>query len=147
MWYPRRLGVPFGAVCADVVESLNAILKGAYDDNSGGGGGMPVATQPELEADIFLQVLDSKLLKFDLRLCKYGTPHTAQCTVGKLVATRIPPPSPLAFPAQALFPPCHGRVGNAKDVVSHVGSQHWSRGVLCLRTLACVFRLIFAVCE
>ena len=33
------LGVGLGAVCADVVESLNAILKRAYNDHSGGGGG------------------------------------------------------------------------------------------------------------
>ena len=35
----RRLGVGLGAVCADVVESLNAILKRAYNDPSGRGGG------------------------------------------------------------------------------------------------------------
>ena len=36
-----RLGVGLGAVCADVVESLNAILKRAYNDHTsrGGGGG------------------------------------------------------------------------------------------------------------
>ena len=34
-----RLGVGLGAVCADVVESLNAILKRAYNDHSGRGGG------------------------------------------------------------------------------------------------------------
>ena len=38
----RRLGVGLGAVCADVVESLNAILKRAYNDHSGQGGvGVP----------------------------------------------------------------------------------------------------------
>ena len=35
----RRLGVGLGAVCADVVESLNAILKRAHNDQSGRGGG------------------------------------------------------------------------------------------------------------
>ena len=36
-----RLGVGLGAVCANVVESLNAILKRAYNDHTarGGGGG------------------------------------------------------------------------------------------------------------
>ena len=36
-----ELGVGLGAVCAQVVESLNAILKRAYDDHTarGGGGG------------------------------------------------------------------------------------------------------------
>ena len=42
------LGVVVGAVCADVVESLNDILKRAYSDHSGRrGGGMPGATQLE----------------------------------------------------------------------------------------------------
>ena len=35
----RRLGVGLGAVCADVVESLSAILKRAYNDHSGREGG------------------------------------------------------------------------------------------------------------
>ena len=35
----RRLGVGLGAMCTHVVESLNAILKGAYNDHSGRGGG------------------------------------------------------------------------------------------------------------
>ena len=35
----HRLGVGLGAMCADVVESLNAILKRAYNDHSGRGGG------------------------------------------------------------------------------------------------------------
>ena len=47
-----RLGVGFGAVGADVVISLNAILKRAYNDHTarGGGGGMPGATSLEREA-------------------------------------------------------------------------------------------------
>ena len=35
----RHFGVGLGAVCADVVGSLNAILKRAYNDHSGWGGG------------------------------------------------------------------------------------------------------------
>ena len=34
-----RLGVGLGAVCADVVESLNAILKRAYNNHTARGGG------------------------------------------------------------------------------------------------------------
>ena len=48
----RRLGFGLGAVCADVVERLNAILKRAYNDHSGRGGGcrgMPGVTQLERE--------------------------------------------------------------------------------------------------
>ena len=57
----RRLGVGLGAVCADVVESLNAILKRAYNDHSGRGGGggrMPGATQLEREGEVVSQVWD-----------------------------------------------------------------------------------------
>ena len=38
------LGVGLGALCADVVESLNAILTRAYNDHTAGPGGMPGAT-------------------------------------------------------------------------------------------------------
>ena len=71
-----RLGVRLGAVCADVVESLKAILKRAYNDHSGrdGEGGMPAATQPEREAEVISQVWEWWLLKFDLPLRNYGTP-------------------------------------------------------------------------
>ena len=40
-------------VCADVVEGLNTILKRAYKDHTGGGGGG--ATQVELEAQVVFQ--------------------------------------------------------------------------------------------
>ena len=46
----RGLGVGLGALCADVVESLNAIL------NPGGGGGMPGTTQLEREGEVVSQV-------------------------------------------------------------------------------------------
>ena len=76
----RRLAVWLGAVCAYVVESLNAILKRAYNDHSGrGGGGMPGATQLEREAEVVSQVWEWWFLKFDLPLRNYGTPHTAPC--------------------------------------------------------------------
>ena len=84
----RCLGVGLGAVCADVVESLNAILKRAYNDHSGrGGGGMPGATQVEREGEVVSQVLEWWFLKFDRPLRNYGSPHTAPCTMAKLMAT------------------------------------------------------------
>ena len=82
-------------------------------------------------------------LKFDLPLRNYGTPHTAPCTMAKLMATHSPPPSTLASPPLALFSPCHGRLGHAKDVGRHVQSEQRSPGVVCLCTLACVYELIF----
>ena len=50
-----RLGVGLGAVCADVVEGLNAILKWAYNDHTACGGGMPGATALERGAEVVLQ--------------------------------------------------------------------------------------------
>ena len=72
----RRLGVGLGAVCADVVESLNTILKRAYNDHSGRGGrgGVPGATQIEREGEVVSQVWEWWFLKFDLPLRNYGTP-------------------------------------------------------------------------
>ena len=101
---------------------------------------MPGATQVEREAEVGSQVWEWWFLEFDLPLRNSGTPHTAPFTMAKLLATRSPPPSTLDSPPPALFSPCRGRVGNAKDVVRHVGSQQSSPGVFCLCTLACVFR-------
>ena len=50
-----RLGIRLRAVCADVVESLNAILKLAYNDHTARGGGMTGATALEREAEVVLQ--------------------------------------------------------------------------------------------
>ena len=62
-----RLGVGLGAVCADVVESLNAILKRAYNDHTArGGGGMPGATALQREGEVVLQAWEWWFLKFDL---------------------------------------------------------------------------------
>ena len=140
----RRLGVGLGGVFANVVETLNSILKRTYNDHSGRGGGKPGATQLEREAEAVSQVWEWWFFKFDLSLRNYGAPHTAPCTMAKLIATRSPPPSTLASPPPALFSPCHGGVGNAKHVVRHASSQQLSLGVFCFRTLAWVFRLIFA---
>ena len=132
----RRLGIGLGAVCADVVESLNAILKRAYNDHSGrGGGGMPGATELEREVEVVSQVWEWWFLKVDLPLRTYGTLHTAPCTMAKLMATRSPPPCTLASLPPALFSPCHGRLGNAKDDGRHVQIQQCSLGVSCLCTI------------
>ena len=105
---------------------------------------MPGATQLEREGEAVPQVWDWWFFKIHLPLRNYGTPPTAPCTMAKLMPTRSPPPSTLASPPPALFSPCQGRVGNAKDVVRHVGSQQSRTGVFFLCTLACVFQLIFA---
>ena len=98
---------------------------------------MPGATQLKREGEVVSQVWEWWFLKFDLPLRNYGTPHTAPCTMAKAMATRSAPPSTLASPPPALFSPCHGRLGHAKDVGRHVQSQQRSPGVYCLCTLAC----------
>ena len=50
-----HLEVGLGAVCADVVESLNAILKRTFNDHMAGGG-MPGAISVQREAELVLQV-------------------------------------------------------------------------------------------
>ena len=63
---PVQLG--FGVVCADVVESLNALLKGAYKDHTARGGGMPGASALQREAEVVLQASEWWFLKFGLPL-------------------------------------------------------------------------------
>ena len=65
-----QLGVGLGAVCADVVESLNAILKRAYNDHTAcrGGGGVPGATALQREGKVVLQGWEWWFLKFNLPL-------------------------------------------------------------------------------
>ena len=97
----RRLGVGLGAVCGDVVDTLKAILKRAYNDHSGRG--MPGATELEREAEVVSQVWEWWFLKFDLPLRNYGTPHTAPFTMAKIMATRSPRPPPLLPLRQLCF--------------------------------------------
>ena len=50
-----ELGVCLGAVCDDVVENLNAILKWAYDDHKARGeGGMAGAVAVQREGEVVL---------------------------------------------------------------------------------------------
>ena len=103
-----RLGVGLGAVCADVVESLNAILKRTYNDHTARRGGMPGATALEREAEVVLQVWKWCFSTFDLPLQHHGAPHTAPCTMAKLMATQSPPSSSFSSPPLALVSPIHG---------------------------------------
>ena len=54
-----------------------------------GGRGMPGATKLEWEGEVVSQVWEWCFLKFDLPLRNYGTPHTARCTMAKLMATHF----------------------------------------------------------
>ena len=102
-----RLGVGLGAVCADVVESLNAILKRAYNDQTARGGGMPGAAASEWEAEVVLQAWEWWFSNFDLPLPHHGAPHTAPCTMAKLMATQSPPHSSFSSAPLALVSPIH----------------------------------------
>ena len=98
-----RLGVGLGAVCADVVESLNAIWKRVYNDHTArGGGGGPAATSLEREVEVVLQVWEWWFLKIDLPLRTLGTPHVAPCTMATLIPTHSPPPMSLSLAPPAL---------------------------------------------
>ena len=104
-----RLGVGLGAVCADVVETLNAILKRAYDDlTARAGGRLPGAPALEREAEVVLQAWEWWSLKFDLPLQHHGAPHTASCTMAKLMSSQSPPASSFSSPPLALVSPIHG---------------------------------------
>ena len=97
-----------GGGCADVVESLDAILERAYNDHTAGGGGMPGATSVEREAEVVLQVWEWWFVKFDLPLGTLGTPHVAPCTMAKLMCNHGPLPMSLSFAPLALVSPIHG---------------------------------------
>ena len=98
-----------GAVCADVVESLNAILNWAYNHHTArGGGGVPGATSLEREAEVVLQVWEWWFLKLDLPLTTQGTPLVATCTMATLMSSHSPPPMSLSLAPPALVSPIHG---------------------------------------
>ena len=103
-----RLAVGFGAMCAHVVESLNAILKRAYNDHTARGGGVPGATALRPEGEVVLQAREWWFLKFDLPLQPHGAPHTAPCTMAKLMTTQSSPPSNFSLPPRALVSPPRG---------------------------------------
>ena len=62
-----RLGVGLGMVCADVVESLNAILKRANNDHTARGGRMPGATALQREGEVVLYAWEWWFLNFDFQ--------------------------------------------------------------------------------
>ena len=103
-----RLGVGLGAVSAHVVEILNAILKRAYNDHTSRGGGMLEATALEREAEVVWQAWECWFSKFDLPLQHHEAPHTAPCTMAKLMATKSTPPSSFLSPPLAVVSPIRG---------------------------------------
>ena len=66
------------------------------------------ATSLERDVEVVLQFWEWWFLKFDLSLQHYGTPHTARCTMAKLMATQSPPSSTLLSRPPALVSPIHG---------------------------------------
>ena len=87
-----RLGVGLSAVCANVVQSLNAILNRAYKDHTPrGGGGMPGATALHQQGSWSCMLGGGGFEKFDLSLQHHGAPHTA----GVLWRNSWPPEAPV----------------------------------------------------
>ena len=100
----RRFGVGLGAVCADVVESLNTILKRAFNDHSGRGGGVLGATELEREGEVVSQVWEWWFLNLTSRYATTGPPippHAPWPNSWPPVAPRPPPLLPLR---QLCFP-------------------------------------------
>ena len=95
-----HLGVGLGAVCADVVESLNATFKRAYNNHT--------AASLEREAQVALQLCEWWFLKCDIPLTTQGTPHVAPCTMATLMSNHSTPPMSLSFAPPALVSPIHG---------------------------------------
>ena len=91
----RRSGVGLGAVCADALRASTPSLSAHTMTTRAGGGGIPGATELEPEGGVVSQVWEWWFLKFDLPLRTYGTPHTAPCTMAKLIAPGPPPLLPL----------------------------------------------------
>ena len=134
-----RLGVGLGAVCPDVVESLNGILKRAYNDHTArGGGGMPGATSLEREAEVVLEVWEWWFLKFDLPLRTLGTPHVAPCAMATLMSNHSPPPMSLSLAPPALVSPIHRSMDPAAmEALVEKTMQNMTDKVVC--ACACVF--------
>ena len=132
-----RLGVRFGAVCANVVESLSAILKRAYHKHTGRvGGGVLGATALERDGKVVLQAWAWWFLKCDLPLQHHGATYTAPCTMAKLMATKSPPPSFFSSCPQALVSPPHGPRNVEAPLGAHVESPSKSPGMLVVLVVA-----------
>ena len=153
------LGVGLGAVCVDVVESLNAILKRAYNNHAPrGGGGISGAISLEKEAEVVSQVLKWWFLKFDLplRILKFdpplrtvGTPHVAPCTMATLMSNHSPPSIPISLAPPPLVRPIHGPSRSGGFDEQNVGKDDRQSG-MCLCVCVCVFaclRIEFVVCN
>ena len=132
-----RLGVVLGAVCDDVVESLNAILKQAYNDHTAcGRGRVPGATALQREGEVVLPARQWWFLKFDLPLQYHGGPHTAPCTMAKHMATQSPPPSFFSSRSLALVSPPHGPRNVEVPLGGHVESPRRPPGILVVLVVA-----------
>ena len=135
-----RLQVGLGAVCADVVESLNTILKRVYNDHTAHRGGLPGATALEREAEVVLQAWEWWFFKFDLQLQHHGAPPRAPCTMAKLMAPQSPPPSSFLSPSLALVSPPHGARHVEVPLGEHVESPRRPPG---MRVLLVVYLFVF----
>ena len=131
-----RLGVGLGVACADVVESLNAIVKRAYNDHTargGGGGGCRGLRHWNGRGRWSCNLWSGG---FDLPLQHHGAPHTAPCTMAKLMATQSPAPSSFLSRPPALVSPPHGPRNVEVPLGGHVESPGRQHGMLVVLVVA-----------
>ena len=137
------LGVDLGTVCADVVDSLNAIVKRAYSHHTARLGGVPGATALQREAQVALQAWGWWVLQFDLPLRHHPAPHTGPCTMAKLMATQSPLPSTFSLPRPPLVSPPHGLRNVKAPLWGPCKSPRLAPGMLALLVFLIPCALIF----
>ena len=79
-----------------------------------------------------LQAWEWWFLKIDLPLQHHGAPHTAPCTMAKLMATQSPPLSSFSSPPLVLVSPPHGPRHVQVPLGGHVESPRRKLGMLVL---------------
>ena len=131
---------------ADVVESLNAILKKVYNDHTRPGVGGAGGKQSRKRGHVVLQAWEWCFLEFDLPLRTHGTPHAALLNMANLMATHSPPPLALPHSPPALVPPINGAQQHGGLLAQ--GPHRHDGGVqrtLCLLCLFALFLWLFNV--
>ena len=126
-------------------EDITEVVANAYNDHLGPGGGGGAGGNPTRTGGggNFASVGVVSFENLTSRCATTGPPIPPHAPWPNPWPAIGPRPHP-CFPSASPSSPCHGRVGNAKDVVRHVRSQQLNRGVFCLCTLACGFRLTLA---
>ena len=132
--------VPLGAVFADVVESLNAILKRACNDHTAHdreGGGVLGAQSLESSVEVVWEVWELWCSQLDIALGTLATPHVAPCTMTTPMSTQGHTALSFAQSTPALCSLVDGPGHDGEDD----GEENGQSGMPCL----CVSLLVFGV--